>query len=111
MVLHCRHDQFGRIPAVEFFLALRTVRMNGDGDLVFLDELVQAVEAIGVGIGAEGLDAERFTKLEDFLAGVVILGEGMHAEGDRLDGVFAAQFGSVPACSRAVRAWSKTRCV
>ena len=73
-------------------VALRAVRMNADGDLVLVAQLVEAVEAVRVGVGAERLDAERLAELEDLLVGVVVLGEALDAAGDGLDLVLLAQF-------------------
>src|SRR5262245_32852033 len=66
--------------------------MDGDGDLVLLAELVEAVEAINRGIGAEVLQVQQLGELEDLLVGVVVLGEALHAPGNRRDIVFLADF-------------------
>ena len=60
-------------------------------DLVFLAQLVEAVEAVRVGIGAEHLDAEGLAELEDLAIGVGVLGEVLHAPAKRRDLVLLAQ--------------------
>ena len=42
----------------------RPVRVDADGDLVLLAQLVEAVEAVRVGVGAEVLEAEPLAELE-----------------------------------------------
>ena len=58
VILYRRQDYFGRVPAMEPIVAGRTVRMNADADVELGDQLVQAVEAVRIGIGAEVADAE-----------------------------------------------------
>ncbi len=74
MVLHGRQDHVGRVPAVQV-VALRPVRMDANGDLVFVAQLVQAVEAVRVGVGAEHLQAERLAQLEVLAVLVRVLAE------------------------------------
>src|SRR5262249_17610537 len=69
----------------------RAMRMDGDGDLVLLTQLVEAVERVHRRVGADALDADGFRPVEDLLVGVVILGEAFHAVGDGRDAVFLAQ--------------------
>src|SRR5262245_45292001 len=65
VVLHRLHDDRGGIPAVQLVVDGGPVRVDADGDLVLLAELVEGVETVGLGIGAEAADAERLTELED----------------------------------------------
>ena len=76
---------------MQFPFADRTMRMNGDGDFVFIAQLVEAVKAIRRGIGAHGLDAERFAILKNLLVGVVIVGKVLNAIADRRDFIIPAQ--------------------
>src|SRR5712692_8414679 len=70
---------------MQFPSADGTMRMNGDGDFVFVAELVDAVKAVRRGIGAHGLDAERFAILKNLLVGVVIVGKLLDAIADWRD--------------------------
>ena len=78
---------FGRVPAVQLF-ADGAVRMDGDGDVELVDQLVEAVEAVGAGVGGEKADAEPAGELEEPAVGVVVLGEALDAERDRRDPIF-----------------------
>ncbi len=49
--------------------------MYGDGDLVLLAKLVEAVETIHVGIGAQIFQTQCRTKLKELFVGIVILAE------------------------------------
>ena len=75
MVFDGRHDDLGRIPAVQFASPRRTMGMNGNGDLVFVAELIEAVKTVLAGIGADRLDTERLAIFENLLVGLVILGK------------------------------------
>ena len=59
--------------------------MDADGDPVFLGQLVEAVEGVGVGVGREVAEAHRLAELEDLAVGVVVLREAEHAEAEHLD--------------------------
>src|SRR5207245_1931693 len=61
------------------------------GNLVFIYELVETVEAIGIGVGAQRLDPEPFAELEKFPVAIVILGKALDAEGDGRDFIGGAQ--------------------
>ena len=65
VVLHRLHDDLGRVPAVQLASAGRPVRVDGDGDLELVAQLVEAVEAVRVGSALKVLDAERLAELED----------------------------------------------
>ena len=73
------------------FLALGTVGVNGDGDLGCLAQLVETVETVRVGVGAEGPDAQFLAEVEQPLVRVLVLGEVLYAKGDRLYLVIGAQ--------------------
>ena len=91
MILDRLHDNFGRVPAVQLAAAGRAMGMNGDRDLVFIDELVQAVETIRARVRTEGLDAERLAEIENLFVGVVVAVETLDAKGDGLDVIVSAQ--------------------
>src|SRR5262249_13333006 len=91
VVLDGLEDDLRGIPAM-LLLSLRSVRVNADGDLVFLTQLVEAVEAVWVGIGTEHLDAERLAELEELAVGVGVLREVLHAPGQWRDVILLAQF-------------------
>src|SRR5437867_2385173 len=76
---------------MQFPSAGGTMWMDGDGDFVFVAQLVEAVKAIRRGIGAHGLDAERFAILKNLLVGVVIVGKVLNAIADRRDFIIPAQ--------------------
>ncbi len=76
---------------MELSPAGRAVRVNADGDLVLLAQLVETVEAVLRRIGAEHFQAERLAELEDALVGVVVLREALHAPGERRHLVVLAQ--------------------
>src|SRR5437879_19044 len=59
--------------------------MNGDGDLGFIDQLVQAVEAVRARVRTESLDAECFAEVKDLLVGIVVVVKTLDAIGDGLD--------------------------
>src|SRR5579871_2269538 len=91
MIFDRSHDHFGRIPAVQLAAPCRTVRMDGDGNLVGIDQLVQTIEAVRARVSTKRLDAERFAELEEFLVGIVALGEALHPVSDGLDIVVRAE--------------------
>src|SRR5262249_27968754 len=90
MVLDRGHDDLGGVPAVQLTAAGGAVRVDGDGDLVLVHELVEAVEAVRRGVGADVLDVELLGEGEDALVGVVVLVKTLNAPGDGRDAVVLA---------------------
>jgi hypothetical protein len=90
MVLHRLHDDLGGPPLVSP-LPRRPMRMDRDRDLVFVHELVEAVECVAGRAGAEVFQAAGPAEIEEFPVSVVILGEAGDAEADGRHVVFLAQ--------------------
>src|SRR5579883_1975986 len=92
MVLDRLEDDLGGVPAMQPSSGLWSMRMNADGDFVLVAELVQAVEAVWIGVRAEHLNSQRFAELERLAIGVCVFGEVLHSPGARRDLILFAQF-------------------
>src|SRR6516164_3645451 len=90
MVLDRGQNPFGTVPAMQLAPA-GPVRMNGNGDSVLAHEFVEAVEAVGIWIGTESIDPERFSELKDPLVALVVLGESLNDIGERRYPVLATK--------------------
>src|SRR5439155_22039617 len=62
-----------------------------DADVVFDDELIETIEAIGIGVGREEADAEPARELEFPAVGRMVPAKALDAERDRRDLVFFEQ--------------------
>src|SRR5262249_35058746 len=90
MILDRSHDDLGGVPAVQLAATAGAVWVDGDGDLVFVYEFVEAVETVRGGIGTERLDVEFLGEGEETLVGIVVLRESLDAPGDGCDAVVFA---------------------
>ena len=70
VVLDRLGDRFDLVVAVA-----GTVVVDADGDVELLDQLVQIVEAGGIGIGGKILNAQGLGELEDAAVGVGVVAE------------------------------------
>src|SRR5260221_13054996 len=78
------------MPAMKSIFAYRSMGMNADGNLVLLAHFVEAVEAVRVGIGTKGRDAQLLAEVEELFVLFVAFGETLHAKRDGLDAIIAA---------------------
>ena len=66
-------------------LVAGTVVVNADRNAVFFDQLVQQVEALGIGIDSQVAETHGTGEFEDFAIGRLIVAEFDHALADHLD--------------------------
>src|ERR1700738_482547 len=78
------------MPAMKSIFAYWSMWMNADGDLVLLAHFVEAVEAVRVGVGTKGRDAQLLAEVEELFVLFVTFIKTLHAKRDGLDAIIAA---------------------